>query len=191
MFPIVFRSILAVVGPFGSGKSALVNLIGGRLRASAKVSGSMSINGKGVKESWVRPTCLGMRDDPLANVTVEQALVYTGKRDQALFLPWISEYSAATFWSWVFLPVSRMSSASLQKCFSQMFLNVRAHMALFGGLVLILSWIVVALLQMPDTGNGELEEEVRQICLKLGLMGDLQKSTSETPLTNQYSLNPA
>ena len=84
------RSTLAVVGPFGSGKSSLVSLIGGRLRKSAKVRGSLSINGKSIKETWVRPTFLSIADEPLSNVTVEQALVYTGSfcfnADQAQFL---------------------------------------------------------------------------------------------------------
>lgn len=73
------RSTLAVVGPLGSGKSALVSLIGGRLRRSAKVRGALSVNGKSLKETWVRPTFLTTTDEPLANVTVEQALVYTGQ----------------------------------------------------------------------------------------------------------------
>jgi len=41
--------------------------------------------------------------------------------------------------------------------------------------------LFAALLQMPDTGNGELEDEVRRICQRLGLMGDLNKSTSDPP----------
>lgn len=106
------RSVLAVVGPFRSGKSALLNLIGSRLKRSVTISGSMTINGKGLRDTWVRPTYVSSKDEALANVTVEQALVYT------------------------------------------------------------------ALLQMPDTGNGELEDEVRRICQRLGLMGDLNRSTN-------------
>jgi ABC-type uncharacterized transport system YnjBCD ATPase subunit len=76
--PLFFRSVLAVVGPFKSGKSALLNLIGGRLKRSVEISGSMTINGKGLRDTWVRPTYVSMLDEALANVTVEQALVYTG-----------------------------------------------------------------------------------------------------------------
>lgn len=36
-----------------------------------------------------------------------------------------------------------------------------------------------ALLQMPDTGSGELEAEVRRICERLGLLNDLSRTTSE------------
>ena len=72
------RSSLAIVGPNGSGKSALVSLIGGRLRRTTKVKGSLSINGKSLSETWVRTTYLSRHDEPLAGVTVEQALVYTG-----------------------------------------------------------------------------------------------------------------
>ena len=67
-----------MVGPFRSGKSALLNLIGGRLKRACKVTGSMTINGKGLKKTWVRPTYLSSQDEVLLNVTVEQALVYTG-----------------------------------------------------------------------------------------------------------------
>lgn len=66
------------MGPFKSGKSALLNLIGGRLKRSVKIHGSMTINGKGLRQTWVRPTYVSSRDEALANVTVEQALVYTG-----------------------------------------------------------------------------------------------------------------
>ena len=51
-------------------------------------------------------------------------------------------------------------------------------------------WIhFAALLQMPDSGSGDLEDEVRQICIRLGLMGDLAKSTSETLHTSRQQIS--
>lgn len=67
------------MGPAKSGKSALVNVIGDRLQGSGAVSGSIAYNGKSLKDSRVVPTFLCATDEPLANVTVEQALIYTGE----------------------------------------------------------------------------------------------------------------
>lgn len=43
------------------------------------MQGNLSINGRSIKQTWVKPTFLSMEDEPLVNVTVEQALVYTGE----------------------------------------------------------------------------------------------------------------
>ena len=67
------------MGPARSGKSALVNIIANRVHRSAQISGSLVFNGKSLQETGVRPTFFCASDEPLANVTVEQALVYTGE----------------------------------------------------------------------------------------------------------------
>ena len=72
------RALLAVVGPAKSGKTSLVSLIGGDFWRRVSVTGSLIINGQAVQNTWVKPTFICATDQPMAGITVEQALIYTG-----------------------------------------------------------------------------------------------------------------
>ena len=72
------RSILAVVGPPDSGKSALVAAMCGRLYKPAKMTGQIVISGRETYEAF-RPTWFSAIDVLTSHLTVHQYLVYKGK----------------------------------------------------------------------------------------------------------------
>lgn len=74
----VCRSVLAIVGPAHAGKSALVCALGNQIYKPAKMYGEILINGLPPKQSPVQPTFFDGADEPLMNITVELALLYTG-----------------------------------------------------------------------------------------------------------------
>lgn len=71
------RNILAVVGPPGSGKSALVAAMSGRLYKPAKVTGQVLISGRETYESF-KPTWFSANDVLTSHLTVHQYLLYKG-----------------------------------------------------------------------------------------------------------------
>lgn len=71
------RNIVAVVGPPGSGKSALVAAMCGRLYKPAKATGKILITGKEAYESF-KPTWFSANDVLTTHLTVHQYLVYKG-----------------------------------------------------------------------------------------------------------------
>ena len=71
------RNILAVVGPPGSGKSALVAAMCGRLYQPAKATGKILISGKEAYESF-KPTWFSANDVLTSHLTVHQYLLYKG-----------------------------------------------------------------------------------------------------------------
>ena len=73
------RAFMAVVGPENSGKSSLVSAIGNNLWRRMKVSGSLIINGRSMRETWVKPTFFCASDMPIDGISVEQSLIYTGR----------------------------------------------------------------------------------------------------------------
>lgn len=72
------RNILAVVGPPGSGKSALVAAMSGRLYKPAKVTGQVLISGRETYESF-KPTWFSANDVLTSHLTVHQYLLYKGE----------------------------------------------------------------------------------------------------------------
>ena len=72
------RNILAVVGPPGSGKSALVAALSGRLYKPAKVTGQVNISGRETYESF-KPTWFSANDVLTSHLTVHQYLLYKGE----------------------------------------------------------------------------------------------------------------
>jgi len=72
------RNILAVVGPPGSGKSALVAAMSGRLYKPAKASGQIIISGRETYEAF-RPTWFSANDVLTSHLTVHQYLLYKGE----------------------------------------------------------------------------------------------------------------
>ncbi len=72
------RNILAVVGPPGSGKSAMVAAMSGRLYKPAKVTGRIVISGRETYEAF-RPTWFSANDVLTSHLTVHQYLLYKGK----------------------------------------------------------------------------------------------------------------
>ncbi|KAL3144206.1 hypothetical protein ABBQ32_003987 [Trebouxia sp. C0010 RCD-2024] len=77
------RNIVAVVGPPGSGKSALVAAMCGRLYKPAKATGKIMITGREAYESF-KPTWFSANDVLTTHLTVHQYLVYKGQLQQ----PW-------------------------------------------------------------------------------------------------------
>lgn len=77
------RNILAVVGPPGSGKSALVAAMCGRLYKPARVSGQILVSGREAYQSY-KPTWFSANDVLTSHLTVHQYLVYKGQLQQ----PW-------------------------------------------------------------------------------------------------------
>lgn len=71
------RNILAVVGPPGSGKSALVAAMCGRLYKPAKAIGKIMISGREAYESF-KPTWFSANDVLTSHLTVHQYLLYKG-----------------------------------------------------------------------------------------------------------------
>ena len=71
--------MLAIVGPANAGKSALVCALGNRIFKPARMYGEILINGLPPKKSPIQPTFFEAADEPLMNVTVELALLYTGE----------------------------------------------------------------------------------------------------------------
>ena len=71
------RNILAVVGPPGSGKSALVAAMCGRLYKPAKATGKIMISGREAYESF-KPTWFSANDVLTSHLTVHQYLLYKG-----------------------------------------------------------------------------------------------------------------
>ena len=72
------RNILAVVGPPGSGKSAMVAAMSGRLYKPAKVTGRIIVSGRETYEAF-RPTWFSANDVLTSHLTVHQYLLYKGK----------------------------------------------------------------------------------------------------------------
>lgn len=68
---------MAVVGPPGSGKSALVAAMCGRLYKPAKATGKIMITGREAYESF-KPTWFSANDVLTTHLTVHQYLVYKG-----------------------------------------------------------------------------------------------------------------
>ncbi|DBA90502.1 TPA: hypothetical protein ACH3X1_003765 [Trebouxia sp. C0004] len=79
------RNILALVGPPGSGKSALVAAMSGRLYKPAKMTGQIIISGRETYEAF-RPTWFSANDVLTSHLTVHQYLLYKG----CLQAPWAS-----------------------------------------------------------------------------------------------------
>ena len=79
-----------MVGPANAGKSALVCALGNRVYKPARMYGEILINGLPPKKSPIQPTFFDAADEPLKNVTVELALLYTGAQ-----LPSTPRYRAA------------------------------------------------------------------------------------------------
>ena len=72
------RSILAIVGPSGSGKSVLLAAIANRIYRPARAGGEVLVNGMRLRSSSIEPTYLAADDELLWGLTVEQTLTYTG-----------------------------------------------------------------------------------------------------------------
>lgn len=71
------RNILAIVGPSGSGKSALVAALSGRLYKPAKLHGQVMISGREAYEAY-KPTWFSAADVLTSHLTVHQYLTYKG-----------------------------------------------------------------------------------------------------------------
>ena len=73
------------MGPANAGKSALVCALGNRIYKPARMYGEILINGLPPKRSPIQPTFFDAADEPLMNVTVELALLYTGEPQSPCF----------------------------------------------------------------------------------------------------------